>query len=128
MEIETHKIPNTNIIKINFGNEKDEDSQELTGTIELDIENQIQFLDQINSLLDEGESKIILSLSQISYIDSSGLWAIFESFKKSEQRNGKIVLLNPRKDVRRVLDITKISSKIKIFEEDESAINYLSEE
>ena len=127
MEIEIKKITNTDITKINFGNEKDEDTNELTGTIELDIENQIPFLEQINSLLDEGISKIILTLSQISYIDSSGLWAIFESFKKAEQRNGKIVLLNPKKDVRRVLDITKISSKIKIFEEDESAITYLSE-
>ncbi len=127
MEIEIKKISNTEITKINFGNEKDEDTNELIGTIELDIENQIPFLEQINSLLDEGETKIILTLSQISYIDSSGLWAIFESFKKAEQRNGKIVLLNPKKDVRRVLDITKISSKIKIFEEDESAITYLSE-
>jgi len=98
------------------------------GSIELDIENQVQFIEQINLILDEGESLIILSLSEINYIDSSGLWAIFESFKKAEQRSGKIVLLNPRKDVRRVLDITKISSKIKIFEEDESAINYLSQE
>tara|TARA_Y100001970_G_scaffold76288_1_gene96842 strand:- start:14793 stop:15176 length:384 start_codon:yes stop_codon:yes gene_type:complete len=127
MEIEIKKISNTEITKINFGNEKDEDTNELIGTIELDIENQIPFLEQINSLLDEGETKIILTLSQISYIDSSGLWAIFESFKKAEQRNGKIVLLNPKKDVRRVLDITKISSKIKIFEEDESAVTYLSE-
>ncbi|RAP26592.1 hypothetical protein DID74_01890 [Candidatus Marinamargulisbacteria bacterium SCGC AG-333-B06] len=127
MEIEKTKIPNTNIIKVIFGSERDEDSNELTGTIELDIENQMQFIEQINILLDEGETMIILSLSQVSYIDSSGLWAIFESFKKAEQRNGKIILLSPRKDVRRVLDITKISSKIKIFEEDESAINYLSE-
>ena len=127
MEIEKEKIENTNIIKINFGNERDENTNELSGTIELDIENQTQFIEHINILLDEGETMIILSLSQVSYIDSSGLWAIFESYKKTEQRNGEIVLLNPKKDVRRVLDITKISSKIKIFEEDQSAINYLSQ-
>jgi anti-sigma B factor antagonist len=128
MEIEKKKIPNTNITKVTFGYERDPETNELMGSIELDIENQVQFIEQINLILDEGESLIILSLSEINYIDSSGLWAIFESFKKAEQRSGKIVLLNPRKDVRRVLDITKISSKIKIFEEDESAINYLSQE
>jgi anti-sigma B factor antagonist len=128
MEIEKKKIPNTNITKVTFGYERNPDTNELMGSIELDIENQVQFIEQINLILDEGESLIILSLSEINYIDSSGLWAIFESFKKAEQRSGKIVLLNPRKDVRRVLDITKISSKIKIFEEDESAINYLSQE
>ena len=128
MEIEKKKIPNTNITKVTFGYERNPETNELMGSIELDIENQVQFIEQINLILDEGESLIILSLSEINYIDSSGLWAIFESFKKAEQRSGKIVLLNPRKDVRRVLDITKISSKIKIFEEDESAINYLSQE
>jgi len=128
MEIEKKKIPNTNITKVTFGYERNPETNELMGSIELDIENQVRFKEQINLILDEGESLIILSLSEINYIDSSGLWAIFESFKKAEQRSGKIVLLNPRKDVRRVLDITKISSKIKIFEEDESAINYLSQE
>ena len=128
MEIEKKKIPNTNITKVTFGYERNPETNELMGSIELDIENQVRFKEQINLILDEGESLIILSLSEINYIDSSGLWAIFESFKKAEQRSGEIVLLNPRKDVRRVLDITKISSKIKIFEEDESAINYLSQE
>ena len=44
-------------------------------------------------------------MDNISYIDSSGLWALFESHKKAQQRSGEIVLLNPRKDVKRVLDI-----------------------
>ena len=54
-------------------------------------------------------------MENVSYIDSSGLWALFEGHKKAAQRGGKLVLLNPTKDVRRVLDITKMSSKIQIF-------------
>ena len=56
-----------------------------------------------------------LESKNISYIDSSGLWALFESHKKANQKNGKIVLLSPKKDVKRVLDITKMSTKINIF-------------
>jgi len=122
------EILDNDILKINIGNEIDEESQSINGTIELDIENQNEFIEYINNILDEGLNLIILSLENISYIDSSGLWALFESYKKTEQRNGKIVLLNPRADVKRVLDITKISSKIKIVESVDNGIAFLLNE
>ena len=65
-------------------------------------------------------------MENISYIDSSGLWAIFESYKKATQRNGEILLINPRKDVKRVLDITKISTKIHIFQNESDALIYFN--
>lgn len=119
------ELLNNDILKINIGNEIDEEKKEVNGTIELDIENQNEFIEYVNNILDEGLNLIILSLENISYIDSSGLWALFESHKKTEQRNGKIVLLNPRADVKRVLDITKISSKIKIVDSVDNGITYL---
>jgi anti-sigma B factor antagonist len=122
------EILENNILKINIGSEIDEESKSINGTIELDIENQNEFIEYINNILDEGLNLIILSLENISYIDSSGLWALFESYKKTEQRNGKIVLLNPRADVKRVLDITKISSKIKIVDSVDTGISFLLSE
>lgn len=122
------EILDNDILKINIGSEIDEETQSINGTIELDIENQNEFIEYINNILDEGLNLIILSLENISYIDSSGLWALFESYKKTEQRNGKIVLLNPRADVKRVLDITKISSKIKIVESVDTGITFLLNE
>lgn len=119
------EVIDRDILKINVGNEIDKEAQIINGTIELDIENQNEFIEYINNILDEGLNLIILSLENISYIDSSGLWALFESYKKTEQRNGKMVLLNPRADVKRVLDITKISSKIKIVDSTEDGITFL---
>ena len=122
MKIQQKQIPNSNIVILSFGHTLEKDT--LTGSIELDIENQHQFVDHINTTLDNGETNIILLMDNITYIDSSGLWALFESQKKTENRNGKMILLRPKKDVKRVLDITKISSKIKIFEKEKSAIQY----
>ena len=127
MEIIKKEITNK-ILKISIGNEINEESNEILGTVELDIENQAEFVEYINNTLDEGFTNILLSLENISYIDSSGLWALFESHKKTEQRNGKMVLLNPRNDVKRVLDITKISSKIKIEENESSALTHFENE
>ena len=127
MEIIKTKYEKGKIIKINFGNDLDEKSKKISGSIELDIENQGQFLEHINTIFDEGISLVIVEMQNINYIDSSGLWALFETHKKASQRNGKIVLLNPKKDVKRVLDITKMSSKISILDNDKSAIKYLLE-
>ncbi|NDD66559.1 anti-sigma factor antagonist [bacterium] len=111
------------MIKIQIGATLDSSSQQLTGPIELDIENQAQFVDLINMMIvDEGVSRILVDMSHVSYVDSSGLWALFEGHKKATQKNGKLVLLNPTKDVRRVLEITKIASKIHISDSEDEAI------
>ena len=126
MEVQKLKLKENNILVAIFGNEIDKISNKITGNIELDIENQMQFIEHINTIIDDGHHNIIISMNNISYIDSSGLWAIFESHKKIEQRNGKIVLLKPKKDVKRVLDITKISTKITICETKEDAIAHFN--
>lgn len=125
MEVLKETIENGKIIKINFGSELNPENKNIEGNIELDIENQTQFIEHINTVLDEGINLAIIEMKNISYIDSSGLWALFESHKKANQKNGKIVLLSPKKDVKRVLDITKMSTKINIVNDEKSAINYL---
>ena len=125
MEVTKKSLENGKIIKINFGSEFSQTNNSLSGNIELDIENQNQFIEHVNTILDEGINLVIIQMENISYIDSSGLWALFESHKKANQKNGKIVLLNPRKDVKRVLDITKMSTKISIIENETEAVTFL---
>lgn len=113
---------NKNLIKINLGTDINSENSDVIGSVELDIETQAQFIEMINTLLDAKNLQIILDMSNISYIDSSGLWSLFESHKKAEQKLGKIVLLNPTKDVLRVLEITKMSTKIEVFTNEKEAI------
>lgn len=123
MKIIKSTIKDTEVIKIDIANEIDEKTKELNGNIELDIENQLYFIELIDAILEQESSNLIINMSHITYIDSSGLWALFEIHKKAQLNNGKIILLNPTKDVKRVLDITKMSSKLIIEEKEQSAIN-----
>ena len=125
MEIEK-KIISDKTVKITLGSKINEETNLIDGEIELDIENQSELAETINNILDEENLYIILDMKNISYIDSSGLWAIFEGHKKTSQKSGKLLILNPTKDVLRVLDITKISSKISIFDNETQAINFLT--
>jgi anti-sigma B factor antagonist len=114
-----------NITKISIGAEKNT-STTVIGEIELDIQNQSKFVETIDLLFESGKINLLVDMSNISYLDSSGLWALFEGHKKASQKKGKLILINPVKDVKRVLDITKMSTKITIFNSDNDAIHYLS--
>ena len=124
MELIKKRDDTSNLVKVYFGSELNSSSNELIGDIELDIETQVKFIDYINSIIDEGTQKILINLQNVSYIDSSGLWAIFESYKKALQRNSELILSTPRSDVKRVLDITKISTKISVFSDESDALSY----
>lgn len=114
-----------NIVKVDIGGELSEDQSRVEGSVELDIENQAYFVDMVNSIFDDGCNKLLINMSNVDYVDSSGLWALFEGHKKAMQRGGKFILLCPTKDVQRVLDITKMSSKIDIFNDQQEALSEL---
>ena len=125
MEISKKDLETTNTTIVSIGNQKNEKTGKVAGNIELDIENQTVFTETINTIFESKKSNIILDMSLISYIDSSGLWALFEGHKKAEKQNSHLVLINPTKDVQRVLNITKMSSKMKVVTNQKEAIRFL---
>ncbi len=113
------------LLKVQVGAEYNQSDNSVSGQVELDIENQAHFVEFMNSIFEDAGVKVILDMQQVTYIDSSGLWALFEGHKKAAQKSGKLVLLAPTKDVKRVLDITKMSSKIQVFGSEVDALTAL---
>ena len=97
----------------------------MVGTVELDIENQVEFVDFFNHCFVKDLKIILIDLINVNYIDSSGLWALFETYKKSFDQDVSFALLNPNKDVKRVLLITKMASKMSIFDSEDAALDSL---
>lgn len=97
--------------------------------VELDIENQSELVDFFDTLLKHPhyteKSAVLISMKDVIYIDSSGLWSIFESYRKITANNTICILYDLHPDVKRVLDITKISTKINIFDTKQHALTYL---
>ena len=125
MYISKSPLENGKITKIVLGREFNEEKAIAVGSIELDIETQARFVDAINRVFEEGTTKLVVDMSNVNYIDSSGLWALFEGHKKACLKNGVMVLLKPSKDIKRVLDITKMSSKLLTFEAEKDALAHL---
>lgn len=122
--LEIQKEVKNNIVILSLGANKAGNT--VTGDVELDVDNNYLLIEAVEEELSKGKSKLILQLKNVSYVDSSGLGAIFDSYKQVVEKDGQLKILNPNIDVKRVLDITKISKKIDIFNNEEEALKSFS--
>jgi len=63
--------------------------------------------DKVNSLLQQGNRKIILNLADVPYVDSAGLGEIVRTFTTVSKQGGSLKLLNLTK---RITDLLRSPS------------------
>jgi anti-sigma B factor antagonist len=81
--------------------------------------------DHIKKLLDSGDRKFLLNLSDVDYIDSSGLGELVSSFTTVRNQGGQLKLLNLTRRVRDLLQITKLLTVFESFESEPEALKSL---
>ena len=65
--------------------------------------------------------RVLVDLSDVDFLASIGIRLLTLYAKSISSRNGRMVLLNPTPDVRRILEITGIPAIIPIYDGIESA-------
>jgi len=99
-------------------------SSNIEEDVELDIGNSEFFVNYFNESLTPNQN-VLISLNEVSYIDASGLWAVYSISSKVKSMNKSIALSISKKFVRRVFDITKMNLKIPIFKSEKEALHFL---
>jgi anti-sigma B factor antagonist len=94
---------------------------DLSGRITLG-EGSVQLRDAIRDLISKGEKNILLSLGDVSYIDSSGLGELVSAFTTAKNQNAEVKLLNLTKKVKDVLQVTKLYTVFDIYDDEAHAI------
>lgn len=79
------------------------------------------FRKEMKEQLQIGRDKLVVDLMNVPLIDSSALGAIVVTLKSYQQSGGKLVLLNPQKAVREVLEVTQLNTVIEIYDTEEGA-------
>lgn len=79
------------------------------------------FRDLIKGLLDRSEQNILVDLSRVPMIDSSGIGTLVRCFNAARQHGGKFKLLSPSKFVRHTLEIVRVDSVFEIYDEEHKA-------
>jgi anti-anti-sigma factor len=67
------------------------------------------FQRELLALVDQGATKIILDLSDVSFVTSSFLGALMIVHKRVRQRGGYVRVASPQPLVRSILEITKLT-------------------
>jgi len=79
---------------------------------DVDISSSIQLKKDLNLILDEKELSIDLDMSNLSYIDSTGLGVLIGVFKRVRENENNIFVSNVKSNISKLLRITGLD---KIF-------------
>ena len=82
--------------------------------------------DTLRDLIGKGEKKILLNLSDVSYIDSSGIGELVSGYTTISNQGGTLKLVGLTKRVKDLLQITKLYTVFDVHEEEAHAIRSFS--
>lgn len=78
--------------------------------------------DKINSLVQQGQVRILLNLADVPYVDSAGLGQMVSSFRTVTRSGGALRLLNLTARIKEVLTITKLLTVFDTYESESEAL------
>jgi anti-sigma B factor antagonist len=82
--------------------------------------------DTIRQLAAQGQKQILLNLSEVHYIDSSGIGELVSALISTRNQGGELKLLNLTTKVHDLLQITKLHTVFDIRDDEAAAIQAFS--
>ena len=80
---------------------------------------------ELATLAQQPMDVLVFDLADLEYISSAGLRSIFGAQKLMAQRSGRIVLLNPQPQVKKVFEIVKAADLTAVFSSVQELDRYL---
>ncbi|MER7276710.1 STAS domain-containing protein [Dactylosporangium sp. NPDC000244] len=87
----------------------------LTG--ELDLDTAPSLLTAVVAELDTGAREVVVDLTHLSFIDSSGLGTLVGCWRRAKNVGAELVVAHPNEDVRVTLEITGLDQILPITSE-----------
>ncbi len=95
---------------------------DLSGRITLG-EGSTMLREMVRDLVENGQTKIILNLGDVNYIDSSGIGELVSGFTAVKNQGGELKLLHLTKKVHDLLQITKLYTVFDVHSDENTALN-----
>jgi anti-sigma B factor antagonist len=106
--VETRRVADVTVLRFAEG------TQLLAASLELN--------DLAKVVRTQNESKVLIDLSRVSRIDSSGLGVLMSCYCHAIHNAGALKLLNPEPRVRRAMSIVGIDSVLETFDDETAAL------
>ncbi len=91
----------------------------------IDATNSTQFERMLHAPIEAAQRFVVVDLSQVSYISSSGLRVLLIAAKELHQRRGHLVLCCPQPSVNRIMQITGFAEILLLYANREAALQAL---
>lgn len=92
-------------------------------TGDLDMGSADQMKRTLSELIEKGQSKLVMDLASVSYIDSSGLGALVAAMKQARAVGGNLKLCGLQEDVRSIFEMTRLIKVMAVHSDREEAVS-----
>ena len=79
--------------------------------------------EKINEVAEKGHINVILDLTHVEYVDSTGLGTLVICYTSLKRQGGALKLVNPNKRNVELLLLTKLHTIFQVFNEVQDAVN-----
>jgi anti-sigma B factor antagonist len=88
----------------------------LAATGEVDVATAPQLRQEAVRLVSAGHTRLVIDLSGVDFLDSTGLGVVVGVLKRVRTYDGELAIAGAENHVRKVFDITRISDVLPMFE------------
>jgi len=77
---------------------------------------------KLKEFINDGSGKLIIDLKLAEFVDSSGLSVLVSSLQAARKKAGDVYLVGPSKDVRALLELTRLHTVFQVFDDEAGAV------
>jgi len=92
----------------------------LKGEIDLHVSPSITA--SLNRMIEKKPKRLVVDLSDVTYIDSAGLAALIQAMQKVKGYGGKFLLAGLQETVRSIFEISRLDQVFQIFPDTDAAL------
>jgi anti-sigma B factor antagonist len=92
----------------------------LKGEIDLHVSPSVTA--SLDGIIDKKPERLVVDLSDVTYIDSAGLAALIQAMQKVEAYGGKFLLAGLQETVRSIFEISRLDQVFQIFPDADAAL------
>lgn len=93
----------------------DEHTQLVAVSGELDLSTSRELRRRVESCLHEGHTAVVIDITELTHMDSSGLAALISAHQLTQQRQGQLALVVGTDHVRRTLEVRGVDRLFAIY-------------
>jgi anti-sigma B factor antagonist len=78
--------------------------------------------ERLYKLIDEGAERVVLDLSELNFICSTGLGGLIAAQLHARKQESELCLVNPQKQIKELLKLTKLNNLFTIYDSVDDAL------